>query len=70
MIKFNKSGITLIALIITILVLLILAVTTLNFVLGNNGIISKAQIAKDKTHIAEENEKQQISELEKKFRKL
>lgn len=63
--KSNNKGITLIALVITILVLLILAVTTLNFVLGNNGIISKAQIAKDKTHIAEENEKQQISELEK-----
>ena len=46
----NKSekGITLIALVVTIVVLLILAGVSLNLVLGNNGIISKASEVKIK----------------------
>ena len=40
--KSNKA-ITLVALIITIIVLLILAGVTLNMVLGENGLINKAQ---------------------------
>ena len=46
--KKNK-GITLVALVITIVVLLILAGVSINLVLGNNGIIAKAQDAKTKT---------------------
>ena len=42
----NNVGITLIALVVTIVVLLILAGVSLNLVLGNNGIITKAQDAK------------------------
>ena len=42
----NNEGITLIALVVTIVVLLILAGVSLNLVLGNNGIITKAQDAK------------------------
>ena len=42
----EKKGITLIALVITIIVLLILAAVTLNLVLGDNGIITKANEAK------------------------
>ncbi len=42
----KKEGITLIALVVTIVVLLILAGVSLNLVLGNNGIITKAQDAK------------------------
>lgn len=41
--KKNFSGITLIALVVTIVVLLILAGVSLNLVLGNNGIITKAK---------------------------
>lgn len=45
----NKiDGITLVALVITIVVLLILAGVSINMVLGNNGIINKAQEAKEK----------------------
>ena len=38
----RERGITLIALVVTIVVLLILAGVSLNLVLGNNGIITKA----------------------------
>ena len=46
---FNKqnTGITLIALIITIIILLILAGVTIHITLGNNGIINKAKFASD-----------------------
>ena len=42
--KKNK-GITLVALVVTIVVLLILAGVSINLVLGNNGIIAKAKDA-------------------------
>ena len=42
----NKKGITLIALIITIIVLLILAGVTISAVIGDDGIIKKAAEAK------------------------
>ena len=45
----NNKGITLVALVVTIVVLLILAGVSINLVLGNNGIIAKAQDAKTKT---------------------
>ena len=43
----NDNGVTLIALVITIVVLLILAGVSLNLVIGNNGIITKAGDARD-----------------------
>ena len=42
----NKKGITLIALVVTIVVLLILAGVSLNLLIGNNGIITRARQAK------------------------
>ena len=47
--KNSNSAITLIALIITIIVLLILAGVTLTMVIGESGIIHKAQVSKDET---------------------
>ena len=41
----SQKGITLIALVITIIVLLILAGVTINMVLGEDGIIAQAQQA-------------------------
>lgn len=41
----GQKGITLVALVITIIVLLILAGITISLVLGNNGIINRAQEA-------------------------
>ena len=51
----SKKGITLVALVVTIVVLLILAGVTINLVLGNNGIVKKAQDAKTKTAEDQEN---------------
>ena len=45
----NSRGITLIALVVTIVVLIILATVSILAVFGDNGIIARAQTAKD-TH--------------------
>lgn len=50
--KKGQSGITLIALLITIIVLLILAGVSINLIVGENGIVSKAQQAKEKMDFA------------------
>ena len=47
--KLKENGITLIALIVTIVILLILAGVTLNAVFSDNGIIKRAQDAQTKT---------------------
>lgn len=60
----SNTAITLIALIITIIVLLILAGVTLNMVIGENGIIKKAQLAKSKTEEAQNKEMEELSNLE------
>ena len=52
----EKRGITLLALIITIIVLLILAGVSINVLVGDNGIISNAQTASVKTKFAKYNE--------------
>ena len=43
----RQKGITLIALVVTITVLIILATVSINTVLGDNGIIKRAQKARD-----------------------
>ena len=43
----QEKGITLIALVVTIVVLLILAGVSISLVLNNNGVISKAKDAKN-----------------------
>lgn len=48
----EENGITLIALVVTILVLLILAGITLTYVIGDNGIIKMAQDAKVRNEIS------------------
>ena len=52
----NKNGITLIALVLTIIVLLVLVGISVSLVTGDNGILSKSQNAKISTEIAEEKE--------------
>ena len=52
----KDKGITLVALVVTIVVLLILAGVSINLVLGNNGIIAKAKEAKTKSAEASEND--------------
>lgn len=45
----NNKGITLVALVVTIIVLLILASVSINLVLGDNGIITRAKLASNQT---------------------
>ena len=54
--KKETNGITLIALVVTIVVLLILAGVSINMVLGQNGIVTKAKDARDKTEQAKQND--------------
>ena len=56
----NSKGITLIALVITIIILLILAGVTIATLTGDNGILTQAGKAKDKTTEAESIERVQV----------
>lgn len=62
--KFNQ-GITLVALVVTIVVLLILSSVSLNLVLGDNGIIVKAKEAAETTAATQEKEAMERNLLEK-----
>ena len=59
----RNSGITLIALVVTIVVLIILATVTINTVLGDNGIISRAQKARDSYSNSQKSEDEQMAVL-------
>ena len=59
--KREERGITLIALVITIIVLLILAGVSIAMLTGENGILTQAQNAKNKTEEVEEKEKIQLA---------
>ena len=59
----NNKGITLVALVVTIVVLLILAGVSINLVLGNNGIIVKAREAQKKSAEASQNDLIGMNEL-------
>ena len=65
-IKFKnkqEKGITLIALVVTIVVLLILAGVSISLVLNNNGVISKAKEARDQYAEAQTNDEKQLNEV-------
>ena len=62
--KKQEKGITLMALVITIIVLLILAGVTIAMLTGDNGIISKAMQAKIRTEEAKETEETGLNEIE------
>ena len=59
----KEKGITLIALVVTIVVLLILAGVSVNALFGNSGIIEKAKEAQNAMDKAAENDQKQIGEL-------
>ena len=61
--KKNNQGITLVALVVTIVVLLILAGITLVYVFGDNGVFKLAQEAKNKTEEAIDNEKGYMNQI-------
>ena len=59
----NKKGITLIALVVTIVVLLILAGVSISLILDNNGIIQKSKDAKREYGQARENEQADLNNI-------
>ena len=59
----NERAITLIALVITIVVLLILAGVTITTLIGDNGILTRAQEAKEKTEEAAKREEAELADL-------
>lgn len=61
----GKKGITLIALVVTIVVLLILAGITISLVFSETGIITKAKLAKEETRGAAVEEARDMWELDK-----
>ena len=62
--KWKEKGVTLIALVITIIVLIILAGVTINALVGENGIITQAQKAKNDTEQGKKEEESGLLRLE------
>lgn len=65
--KSSKNGITLISLVITIIVLLILAGVSIATLTGNNGILTRAQDAKNETGQAQKEEQNILNSYEDKI---
>ena len=59
----KQNGITLVSLVVTIIVLIILAGISINILIGQNGIITRAQQAKENTILAQEEELKNLNEL-------
>ena len=59
----KQGGITLIALVVTIVVLLILAGVSVNAIIGDEGIVNKAKEAQTKMNEAQQNDKNSLSSL-------
>ncbi len=68
--KKNSSGITLIALVVTIIVLIILAGISINLLLGNNGIITKAKDATQQYEMSQLKEELELEIINIQTRKL
>ena len=66
-IKRKEQGITLIALVITIIVLLILAGVSIAMLTGQNGILTQAQKTKEETEHARINEEETLDDYNKKI---
>ena len=64
----SRNGITLVALVITIIILLILAGITISS-LTNSGLFQKSDEAKEKTKNAEENQAETLNEYEDELNK-
>ena len=60
----RNKGITLIALVVTIIVLLILAGISIAMLTGQNGILNRAAEAKEKTRVAQEDEEKTLQGYE------
>ena len=61
----TERGITLLALIITVVIMLILAAVTINVTLGDGGLVQQARLAAERTQEAAKTEQEQLDELQK-----
>ncbi len=68
--RLNEHGITLVALVVTIIILLILAGVAIRIALGENGLFSMSRNATGKYKQAQTNEEQELQATEKEFKKL
>ena len=59
----NQTGVTLVALVITIIILIILAGLSINMVIGEKGIITQAQKAKENTELAKIEEEEALNSI-------
>ena len=59
----NEKGITLVALVVTIIVLIILAGVSINLLVGQDGLISRAKLAKEQYENAALDEQNKLNEL-------
>ena len=66
----TENGITLVALVVTIVVLILLAGVSINLVIGNNGIMQKALKAKKDMEQAAKEEQEGLSALEERLNSL
>ena len=62
--KFNENGITLIALVVTIILILILAGVSISALTGQNGVLKRATEAKEKVETSQKEEKDKLIEME------
>ena len=70
LLKRQNKGVTLVALIITIIILLILAGLSISMILGENGLLKNAADVKDKYELEQELESKKLDEYTKEFAKL
>ena len=63
-INFKTNGITLIALVITIVILIILATVTINFVFGENGLIARAEQSAEMSEVTSILEAMELAKAE------
>ncbi len=66
----KANGITLIALVVTIVILVILGTISLNLLFNKNGIIKQAQLAKEIQTNAEAREKEQLGSMDEEVNKI
>lgn len=59
----NEKGITLVALVVTIIILIILAGVSINLLVGQDGLISRAKLAKEQYENAAQDEQNKLNEL-------
>ncbi len=69
-VNYKEKGITLIALVITIIILLILAGVTLTTALGQNGLFQRAKYAGEKYKESEADEAEKLGEVEEEIDKI